>query len=212
MIPVFVISLKRATKRRENMERRLTRYGIPFTFLDASEPKDVQGTFDAHLSPTQCACTYSHLRAMQAFLQSDAKAALILEDDILFRSDWLQILNDKLRLLETEDPQWDAVFLNVAEPYDVLGQWHVARRQCLSGGYILRRQAAQWILDRSAKYDCIDWMTQLLQERGHSYTYYPWLAIQQGEETYNGTNVSADWSKVKRCLAASGFGLHHYDF
>jgi GR25 family glycosyltransferase involved in LPS biosynthesis len=194
------------------MERRLKRYGVDFTFFDACEPTDVRGTFDAHLSPTQRACTYSHLQVMRRLLESGAEAALILEDDILFRSDWLSIVNTKCRLLETEDPQWDAVFLNVSEPYDVLEQWHVARRQCLAGAYILRKSAAEWILSRSAKYDCIDWMTQLLQERGHSYTYYPWLAIQQGEDTFNGTNVSADWEKVKRCLKASEFGLHHYDF
>lgn len=212
-LPIFVINLRDAIGRRKKMERKLKRYGLGFTLIDASLPGDVVGNYVNYLSGTQRACTYSHIRVLQRIVEQKIPAALVLEDDVLFRSDWVSVVNSKLGELEREDSLWDALFLNVAEPYETLEQWQVARNQCLAGAYIIRYEAALWMLQQfSGLYYCIDWMTQVLQQRGHSYTYYPWLAIQEGTESYNGSNVDADYAKVIRCLEGSCYGLEHYDF
>ncbi len=212
-IPIFVINLRSAVGRLKKMTRKLKRYGLDFVRIEASLPDQVVGNYVGYLSGTQRACTYSHLRVLRQIVVHNIPAALVLEDDIVFRSDWKEIVNTKLKALETEDPSWDALFLNVAEPYAKMETWHVARDQCLAGAYIITKDAAAWILGHfSAQYYCIDWMTQVLQQRGHSYTYYPWLAIQEGNESYNGSNVDADYAKVERCLEASVYGLENYDF
>lgn len=212
-LPIFVINLDDAVRRKDNMERRLRRYGLRFTRIEASTPATLRGNYVHYLSPTQRACTHSHIRILERIVAEDIPRALILEDDAIFRSDWVTITNEKLHQLDTTDPQWDALFLNVAEPYIELETWHIAKDQCLSGAYIINRHAAQWILDTFRNmYYCIDWMTQILQRRRHSYTYYPWLVIQEGTDTYNTSNVSADYAKVLRCLAESNYGLEHYDF
>jgi glycosyl transferase family 25 len=212
-LPIFIINMKTAVHRKKKMERKMRRYALPCTFIEATIPETLEGTYVNYLRPSQRACTHSHIRILQKIVNEGLEAAIILEDDVVFRSDWVPIVNSKLSELEKTDSQWDALFLNVSEPYSEKEAWHVARNQCLAGAYIIRNHAAAWILQTfSNMYYCIDWMTQILQNRGHSYTYYPWLAIQEGNESYNGSNVSADYEKVERCLSNSNFGLEHYDF
>ena len=63
-IPIFVINLRDAIRRRNKMERKLKRYGLGFTLIDASLPGDVVGNYVSYLSSTQRACTYSHIRVL----------------------------------------------------------------------------------------------------------------------------------------------------
>ncbi len=212
-IPIFVINLDTATSRLKKMTRRLKRYNLPFTRVQASTPLEADGNYVYYLTPQQKACTHSHVRVLQHIVNSNIPVALILEDDAVFRSDWLSILTAKLATLQFQDPAWDCIFLNAAEGYDAKEQWHVAKDQCLAGAYLIRHHAAKWLLEEHANtFFCIDWMTQVLQRRGHSYTYYPWLVIQEGADTNNTSDVAADWAKVERLLAASDYGLEHYDF
>jgi GR25 family glycosyltransferase involved in LPS biosynthesis len=211
--PIFILNLDSATERMKRMDRRMKRYDLSYTRISASTPNDIQGTFVHYLSGAQKACTYSHIRVLQHIVDSNMPVALILEDDASFRKDWLSILNTKVAALQFEDPNWDCVFLNVAEGYDVNEKWHVARDQCLSAAYLIRHHAAKWMLDHHKQmYFAIDWMTQVLQRRGHSYTYYPWLVIQEGRDSFNTSNLDADRAKVERLLFASKYGLEHYDF
>lgn len=211
--PIFVINCDIATLRLEKMERRLRRYGMTFTRIRASTPENIDGNYVHYLTPQQKACTHSHIRVLKHIVDTNIPVALILEDDAVFRSDWNSILNAKLAALQSQDPAWDCIFLNAAEGYDTNEEWHVAKDQCLAGAYLIRHHAAKWILEQHADmHFCIDWTTQLLQRRGHSYTYYPWLVIQEGVDTNNTSNVIADWAKVKRLLKASNYGLEHYDF
>ena len=50
-----------------------------------------------------------------------------------------------------------------------------------------------------------DWMLVNLQKYGNSYSYYPWLIIQEGYESTIGSNVDADHQKVIRCLNEIGY-------
>ena len=211
--PVFVINMDIALERLKRMDRRLKRYGLSYTRIRASLPNEVLGKFVHYLTETQKACTYSHLCVLQHIVDSNIPVALILEDDAVFRKDWLSVLNTKVAGLQFEDPLWDCVFLNAAEGYDKKEAWYVAKDQCLAGAYLIRQHAAKWILEQyKSMYFAIDWMTQVLQRRGHSYTYYPWLAIQEGSDTFNTSNVDADRAKVERLLDASEYGLENYDY
>jgi hypothetical protein len=45
---------------------------------------------------------------------------------------------------------------------------------------------------------------------GHSYSYFPWLIIQEGDESTIGSGVEADHAKVVRCLGEIGYELANY--
>ena len=56
-------------------------------------------------------CYMSHLRAVQAFLATDAKHALVLEDDAAPPLDFLAIVDKTLFYLDDIDPKWRIVNL-----------------------------------------------------------------------------------------------------
>jgi hypothetical protein len=56
-------------------------------------------------------------------------------------------------------------------------------------------------------------MTQILQHRGHTYTMFPWLVIQDGSVSLiRGEPPTADWNKVVRLLDSVGYSLGNYNF
>ena len=52
-----------------------------------------------------------------------------------------------------------------------------------------------------------DWMTSRLQTYNHSYSFYPWLIIQEGKDTTIGSGVELDHKKVIRCLKEINYSL-----
>ena len=195
------------------MRRRLAKYGLSFSVAVAAVPGEEVGTFDSTCRPTERACATSHIRLWQTMVAEGIPAALILEDDAVFRHDWQAITQAKLDALQTEDPQWDALFLNSWNASTVSEAWHVCKDQWMAGAYILRLPAATWLLHSFSKqYSRSDSMTIAMQARGHSYFYYPWLAIQEGDESFNGNRSGAVFLNVVRSLQNSWYGLENYDF
>jgi hypothetical protein len=81
----------------------------------------------------------------------------------------------------------------------------------LTGGYIISQKGARRILSLfDGYYGSSDWMTTRLQLEGHSYSYFPWLIIQEGDESTIGSGVDADHAKVLRCLSAVEYSLDNY--
>ena len=60
-------------------------------------------------------------------------------------------------------------------------------------------------------YAVVDWMSSKLELNGHSYSYFPWLIIQEGIETTVGSNVDADHQKVLRCLSEINYDINNYN-
>ena len=102
--PIYVISLKRDEERRLNLQKQFARYD-DFKIIDAVDAKNFSASeyykamIDCLLkscdekykfkippliaTPGELACTMSHIKAYEDFLQSDAEFTLILEDDII---------------------------------------------------------------------------------------------------------------------------------
>ena len=191
----FCISLDARWPR---MSARLDRFGIECQRWNASMPDTVVDKFAGYLNGGQRACGQSHVNVWRAIIDRGLEYALILEDDAMFVNDWREKLE---RLSEVDDPEWDAVFLNASEPITPEDKWTVVREQYLTGAYILSRRGAQCLLDWYAnEFAASDWMTSRLQTRGHSYSYFPWLVIQEGIDSTIGSGVEADHAKVIRCL------------
>ncbi len=111
-LPVYVINLDSRADRWAFMSEQCERLGIkmmripavdaqalarqPAAAPDVRKPARRLKQWRGGLNPGALACAYSHLKALHAFLETDAPAALILEDDA-------ELADDTPSLLEVVD-------------------------------------------------------------------------------------------------------------
>jgi GR25 family glycosyltransferase involved in LPS biosynthesis len=196
------------TNRWSRMEIRLKEAGLDSVCKwKASRPQDLQDQFDSRLSQLQCACAQSHINIYKHIVKHNLEYAFILEDDACFDKDWLE----KLMQFTSQDDTFDALFLNCSEPENPQDTWVKCKNQYLTGAYIISLQGANRILTQFQDcYYSADWMTSRLQENDKSYTYFPWLVIQEGLDTTIESGYEADQAKVIRCLDEIGYPLTNY--
>jgi len=120
-IGIWLINLDRDTERRAAMEAQLAKLGLPFTRFPAIYGKDHADTLakradaDAYarnmgspILPGKMGCYASHVAVWEAFIVSDHKIALILEDDVVFHDDFLETLDLALENANL----WDSLRFN----------------------------------------------------------------------------------------------------
>lgn len=217
-IPIFCINLNTKSEKYERVKKRLNYYNLEVIRWEAVTPTEVpyqEYNFVNYLNLGQKGCTSSHLNLYKYMLNNNIDVALILEDDASFRYDWKNIVDDKLKNIDTEDPEWQCLFLNVSEEISPIETWTKITNQCLSAGYIINKKGIHFILDHFKDlYYCIDWMTQVLQSRNHCYSYFPWLIIQENHKSdTRGEDLeyNPDYLKVKRLLITYKYPLSNYD-
>ena len=177
------------------MQERLK--DIPCTRWKACLPEEVTEHCAPHMNRFVQACAQSHVTLWREILKRNLEYAFIMEDDVLFANDW----REKLEAWhEVEDPDWDLVLLNASEAMSPEETWLPCTNQCLTGAYIVSRKGARSMLDMFPQTWESDAMTWCLQERGHSYAYFPWPVIQEGKDTTIGSNVKEDQEKVRALL------------
>jgi len=202
----FCISLDSKPDRWARMENRFQFFGMECARWPATVPDKVTDSFFYYLNGGQRACGQSHINVWRHMVSNDLPYALILEDDAMFDLDW----RSKLPSLDMDD-KWDLFMLNASEPIIQYNHWSLAIEQYLTGAYIISLSGAKHLLDSFAGcYGSSDWMTSRLQSRGHSYTYFPWLVIQEGTESTIGSGYEADHDKVLRCLGEAKYDLSNY--
>ncbi|PSH68119.1 hypothetical protein CU102_14405 [Phyllobacterium brassicacearum] len=91
---IYVLSLKSSTERRARIANMFSQMGISnWEFFTALGPELIQVPYNAQsafktrqsvLSAGEISCAASHIGMLQAFLTSDDKHALIMEDDVFF--------------------------------------------------------------------------------------------------------------------------------
>jgi glycosyl transferase family 25 len=123
-MPYFCISLVSSTRRRQLAQRQATEMGLErFEFFDAVVGRDLdastlvkQGIYDDEaarryhgrpLSVTEIAISLSHAKVYDEILKRNLPAAVILEDDVLFRPRHLNLLD-----ASTIPPDFDIFFLH----------------------------------------------------------------------------------------------------
>jgi GR25 family glycosyltransferase involved in LPS biosynthesis len=215
-IPTFCINIEARKDRWDAMKERFKKYNIHAIQWRASTPDTVKGNYVHYLKGVQKACAYSHLRIYETMIKNNIEMAFILEDDASFRHDWMPIVQSKLSSIIKEDPEWDCIFLNVSEEIYPVETWTKIKDHCLAGGYIIHQRGAKFILEQfKDMYYCIDWMTQILQARGHSYSYFPWLIIQDGSTSNINDDKSGkmtpDYQKVIRLLNEANYPIENYE-
>lgn len=112
MLPIYVITLKKSTERRQIMTERLERLGLEFSFIDAVVGKNIhdveknrlcsqkrQEFLSSPLSDGALGCLMSHRAIWQKMQEVRIDSALILEDDAIIAPEILDVLPrlEKLR-------------------------------------------------------------------------------------------------------------------
>lgn len=161
---IFVINLARRPDRMAAMAARLGELGLAYTRIEAVDAKTTAPEeLNSHFSdkgPTGVisrgdkACSLSHFRAWEAFLQSDDSHGVILEDDVfvhdaarqlLASADWIP---DFVHLLKIErfGPPSQRVLLG---PGRRLGEREIApllSKHTGTAGYVLTRDIAELLV------------------------------------------------------------------
>lgn len=96
MLPVYVINLDRRPDRWEAMSAQLDRLGIEAVRIAAIDKHGLRIDDPAldRLTEGHVACLHSHCKAVEAFLDTDSPAALIMEDDVEIGAEIPQLITD----------------------------------------------------------------------------------------------------------------------
>lgn len=200
----FCISVKSNTARWARMQARFLFLGMRVTRWDASTPDTVTDNFYDNLSGYQKACAQSHINVWRHIVDSNLPYALIMEDDACFDKQWYS------KLLEFNNTDCDLILLNSSEPTTPY-RWTKASDQYLTGCYVISNKGAKTIFELfKHQYGSADWMTKCLQDCCNSYTYFPWLVVQEGLDTTISSNLDGDREKVVKCLCEISYSLDNY--
>lgn len=120
-VKCFYINLDRATARRDSIESQVAQLGLNFTRISATSGDNLDPErlkcydrqarlkeFPFDLIPNEHACIQSHLRALEAFLQTDAPYGLICEDDCVFEPNF----REGLEYAITKTSGWEVLRLH----------------------------------------------------------------------------------------------------
>lgn len=206
----FCISLDSSIERWKFMENQFKYFGVDVQRWPASTKDTLTDVFSCNLSNEQKGCSQSHINIYRHIINNDLKYALILEDDACFDFAWktkIEYLTNEMT--EEQYNNLNMVLLNASEHMDELFKWKLQNEQYLTGAYIITKKGALWILNNFK--DCFfssDWMTTRLQLfGGNSYSYFPWLVVQKGQDSAITLNFTADRDKVVNCLSKINYNI-----
>lgn len=166
-IPTFLINLDRRSDRLAAVTDVLNKVSIAFERVSAVDAAVASETELAasrtqgpigYLSPGTRSCTASHLKALRRFLETEARHALILEDDVVVRPELAKLLLDdhwisgRAHILKIEKfgPLRPSKILAGPElgllPYGIGNFRPMLSRHTGSAAYIVSRQGAETIL------------------------------------------------------------------
>lgn len=155
---IYWINLDRSVRRRTNMIKLFDQHGLSHQRITGIDGlgRDKSQLYQLcevslNLSPSENACTCSHLLALKQFLKSDHETALICEDDVSFAffpmipyqwDDLIAHLPHDWQLIQL------AVTTESGSPPNHLVKITPASRHYCSTAYLISRLGAQWLLDR----------------------------------------------------------------
>lgn len=178
--PIFVISLKDATERREKLLQQCAAHSIDVEILDAIDgrhglPVEMEHKVDRDaafsrlgrkMTDGEFACALSHQMVYERILRDDLPGAIVLEDDALISTEFATFIHSQ----KYKVADFIQVDYNNARYYrwpcpKFFAQVKLARvvqNAHLTSGYSLSNQAAQYMLLHSRPLaGCADWPCDL---------------------------------------------------
>lgn len=115
--PIYVISLPGSHERQAFIFSQLERQGLLFDWLEGVNGRELRNDEISRfyseekalsqggraLTLGELGCALSHLKAYQSLIESDAKIALILEDDAALRSDFRSMLEGVIQRVDWQE-------------------------------------------------------------------------------------------------------------
>ena len=119
-IPVLVVSLPHAIKRRKFMREQMAKLEIDYEFFDAVDGNKLSHTYvnrfkikkgeqckGRPLTKGELGCTFSHLQVYEKMLEENIEQLIVLEDDTQLNDDFAVLINN----LNSAPLQWDLVYI-----------------------------------------------------------------------------------------------------
>ena len=117
---VFIISLLRATERREHISTQMQEQNIPYEFFDAVDGRTLteeqKSQADLELAeellghtlvPGEIGCALSHIGIYEKMVEENMPSCIILEDDMIFDPQFKNIIQK----IETLKNDWELIYL-----------------------------------------------------------------------------------------------------
>lgn len=154
----YVINLASAVDRWRDMQARLHEAGVPFERIDAVRGRDLPQPYPdfdepGHRRrtgrrpiPAEIGCYLSHLKAIDAFLETGHSHGLVLEDDAIFAPGFVAIVAAALARADA----WDVLRLQTVNRDRVVRVWALDSRYSLGVNLTRSKGAAAYMLSRRA--------------------------------------------------------------
>ena len=219
---VFVISLKSDEARRQKLKERFKNYG-EFKLVEATDgramsAKEYYGyalpSLEAYgrlLSPSEVGCSLSHVRAYEEFLKSDAKFALILEDDVIGDEDGVKKAFETAAKMDAGSALICGAQDGLEGRFSAFGKkldedfWLVSKRSYgtiyRAAAYVLDRRAAEKILQTHKKALCVADFWQILLLKNGLKMYFSDIFAHPLD--LSGSNIQAE--RVQRARDKASF-------
>ena len=164
---IYVINLRRETKRRENIINELKRQKIvDFEIIDAVDGNEINrnelnrlisknnrfiNPINTNMNSAEICCSLSHIKVYKKFLETNINYALIFEDDAVFLNDFSDNLQNfiiknfkfkKQIILLSELWQFYKKPLDTQNNYEIVN----VRNAVLTHSYFINREAAKSLI------------------------------------------------------------------
>lgn len=199
---VLVLHVKQGYEdRAEHIEKMMAELHIPFEYILDGDVSDftpaildkyfiINDMVKMYNSLPQMSCAYKHFLGYERILENNWKGALILEDDIILRKDFITVFNNCMHEYEMMSVSdilisfEDSRLRFVPRSQRVRGKYlYKGSKDRMTGAYYISNGAARQIMDYVSEYKCdrpIDLLHSLLikQEGFPYYWCQPTIATQ----------------------------------
>lgn len=159
---VYLVNLTSRPDRLQHMDAELGRVGVPFVHVPAADAKtdpEVAAQADRgagqsgdRISDGAVACTLSHRRIWQTFLDTGDAACIVLEDDLFLADDFAACLEDGWIPDDADVVKLETFAMRTHIDRAVAGRvagsrlHRLRRRHPGTGGYLITRRGAEQLL------------------------------------------------------------------
>lgn len=126
-------------------------------------------------------CAYSHYQVWNHAQNNGYSTIMVFEDDVVFFNEWTHILNVGLRMLRNTH----CLMLNHSQKPEITHTWVPIRNTGFTGGYVLFKSGLEAMLSmfNIKKLYPADAMTVILQQQNRTYAYFPFLCVQENNDS-----------------------------
>jgi len=202
---IFIIHLEDLVDRKKYLDQNIHFYNIPYEYIISNKEKDTEmyksnryykhdvNIYNRHLQKGEICVFVQHINTYLKILQNNIRYALILEDDAIFKDNFIDNLNIILSKLPS---YFDMCFIseccnlhaaNIEN--DMLNIYKLPKSRCVSA-YIINSKSIPYILSTLPFQYPIDWHLNMINQNNELNFYWsePCI-IDQGSESVYKSNL-----------------------